>query len=72
MRFAYRTSSRVDGGFAAVKNGSQKEALMLLVGKQSDGSAGDTPEKVEEVVSNAKSMFQALMPLLMEEQGHPR
>lgn len=64
----------------ALRDGGQREALLLLVGKQSERTVGETPEKVEEAVSNAKSMFQALMPLLMEEavlaeelgSGHPK
>ena len=64
----------------ALSAGGQREALLLLVGKQSAGTVGETPEKVEAAVSNAKTMFQALMPLLMEEavlseevgSGHPK
>ena len=64
----------------ALQNGGQREALLMLVGKQSNGNAGDTSEKVEAAVMNAKTMFQALMPLLMEEailseevgSGHPK
>jgi succinoglycan biosynthesis transport protein ExoP len=64
----------------ALAKGGQREALLLLVGKQSERTVGETPEGVEEAVTNAKSMFQALMPLLMEEAilgeelgaGHPK
>ncbi len=64
----------------AIAKGGQREALLLLVGKQSERTVGETPAGVEEAVTNAKSMFQALMPLLMEEAilgeelgaGHPK
>jgi polysaccharide biosynthesis transport protein len=64
----------------ASAKGGQREALLLLVGKQSERTVGETPEGVEQAVTNAKSMFQALMPLLMEEAilgeelgaGHPK
>ncbi|MEQ9406325.1 MAG: polysaccharide biosynthesis tyrosine autokinase [Fuerstiella sp.] len=65
----------------ALARGGQKDALLLLVGKQSAGNPGEpTAENVEDVVTNAKSMFQALFPLLMEEailseevgSGHPK
>ena len=60
--------------------GGQREALLLLVGKNSQGTVGDTPESTEDAVSHAKTIFEALMPLLMEEailtetvgSGHPK
>jgi len=64
----------------ALRKGGQRDALLLLVGKYSEGAEVDTPEKIENVVSSAKTMFQALFPLLMEEailaeevgSGHPK
>ena len=72
--------SELRGLEEALRAGGQREALLLLVGKQTDGSGIDTSEQVEAAVSNAKNMFQALMPLLMEEavlaetvgSGHPK
>lgn len=63
----------------ALRNERPRDALMLLIGKQSEGQIGDTPQNTETVVSNAKSAFQAIMPLLLEEAmlaekygpGHP-
>ena len=59
---------------------SSKDALMLLIGKQSRGTAAEKPGDVEDAVVSARTVFQALMPLLMEEAilseevgpGHPR
>lgn len=65
----------------ALRNGSPKEALMMLIGKQSEGDDDvEKPESVEQVASNAQLMFQKMMPLLMEEAllseeygpGHPK
>lgn len=64
----------------AVKNGVPRDVLLLLVGKQSRGEVGDTPENSADGVSNARNMFDALFPLLMEESilseevgaGHPK
>ncbi len=65
----------------ALRKGGQRDALLLLVGKQTEGgTVGETPKTMEDVVSNAKTMFEALFPLLMEEailaeevgSGHPR
>lgn len=63
----------------AFEAGGQREALMLLIGKQSNIS----PKKIEEVddsMASAKTIFQSLMPMLLEEailseevgDGHPR
>ena len=73
-------AAELQGLEEALAKGGQREALLLLVGKQSERTVGETPEGVEEAVTNAKSMFQALMPLLMEEAilgeelgaGHPK
>ena len=64
----------------ALENGGQRDALLFLVGKESEGKVGETPEKVEKAVTEAKTMFQAMFPLLMEEailveevgSGHPK
>ncbi len=64
----------------ALDSGSQKDALLMLIGKQSQGQVGETPAKVDEAVASAKSMFQQTLPLLMEEAilseelgaGHPK
>lgn len=65
----------------ALRNGSPKEALMMLIGKQSEGDDDiEKPASVEQVASNAQLMFQKMMPLLMEEAllseeygpGHPK
>ena len=51
----------------ALHNGGQREALMLLVDKQVERKSGESPVEVEDAVTHARSMFEALMPLLMEE-----
>lgn len=65
----------------ALRNGSPKEVLMMVIGQQAqDDDSVEKPEAVEEVVNNAQLMFQRLMPLLMEEAllseeygpGHPK
>jgi len=64
----------------ALQTGTPRDALMLLVGKQSNGTAGTKPGDVEAAVASARTIFQAIMPLLMEEAllteevgpGHPR
>ncbi|MEZ6131795.1 MAG: polysaccharide biosynthesis tyrosine autokinase [Planctomycetaceae bacterium] len=76
----------------AIDRGSPRDALLMLIGKQSEAEARQTfvkaagpvedPETAEavEAVKNARSMFQAMMPLLMEEAllaeelggGHPK
>lgn len=65
----------------ALRSGGKKDALMLMIGKQSQGAAtGGSRDNVEDVVGNAKTMFQAMFPLLLEEAlmaeevgpGHPK
>lgn len=72
--------AELNGLEQALSSGGQRDALLLLVGKQTDGVIGDTALEAETAVDNAKTMFQALMPLLMEEailtdevgSGHPK
>ena len=63
-----------------LEKGGPRDALLMLVGKQSQGQVGDTPENAEVAAGNAKNLFQSLLPLLMEEAslaeqvgaGHPK
>lgn len=65
---------------SALRDGSQREALMMLIGKQVETDETKSPTIVDEVVNNAQIMYQQLMPMLMEEAllseeygpGHPK
>ncbi len=64
----------------ALQAGGQREALLLVIGKETQGTAADVELRKESGSTDAKSMFQAIMPLLMEEAilseevgtGHPK
>lgn len=64
----------------ALRDGNQREALMMLIGKQSEVEETENPQVVDSVVSNAQIMYQQLMPLMMQEEllseeygpGHPK
>lgn len=72
----------------ALDNGGQRDALLMLIGKQAEAQASSVTRAsdaagdavVDEAVVNSRSMFQAMMPLLMEEallseqlgSGHPK
>ena len=64
----------------ALQAGGQRDALLLLVGKETHGTAADVELRKESGSSEAKSTFQAMIPLLMEEailaeevgSGHPK
>ena len=64
----------------ALQAGGQRDALLLVIGKETQGTAADVELRKESGSTDAKSMFQAIMPLLMEEAilseevgtGHPK
>ena len=56
--------SELQGIEEALRNGGQKEALLLLIGKSSEGNS---PVGGSETVDSARTMAQAMFPLLMEE-----
>lgn len=72
--------AELDGLDEALKEGGQRDALLMLIGKQSEEQTGENTPQVNNAVSSAKSMFEATLPLLMEEAilseelgaGHPK
>ena len=68
----------------ALEKGGTRDVLLMLIDKQADSEVGDSSGEgrpgVEDAVASAKSMFQATLPLLMEEAilseelgaGHPK
>lgn len=66
----------------ALEKGGQRDALMMLIGKKEAETGNRTGKRseVEEAVANAKTLFQSILPLLMEEAilseelgaGHPK
>ncbi|GAB5442295.1 MAG: polysaccharide biosynthesis tyrosine autokinase [Fuerstiella sp.] len=60
-------------------NAGERDALLMLIGKQANHPVNE-PGSVEDAVSNARNLFQALFPLVMEEAilseevgpGHPK
>ena len=72
--------AELTGMEAALQTGGQRDALLLLISKETQGTAADVELRKESGGSaDAKSIFQAIMPLLLEEAilseevgpGHP-
>ncbi len=65
---------------AELAKGGPRDALLMMIDKQGQSQSGEASPEVESAVSDAKNLFQALFPLLMEEAslaeevgaGHPK
>ena len=59
--------AQLQGLEEAARLGGNRQALLLLVGKESEGKAGETAETTDDAIAGAKSVAQVLFPLLLEE-----